>query len=310
MIAGNHFMQTSDFTVEELTEILTLGSEIKKHPDRYKDVARGKILATLFYEPSTRTKFSFESAMYRLGGNVIGFSDPSTTSGAKGETLQDTMRVISYYADIAAMRHPRPYAPMEAAEGSDIPVINAGDGGNQHPTQTMTDLLTILALRGRLTNLTIGLCGDLKYGRTVHSLFDTLSRFEGNRFVMIAPEELSFPKEHIDRAEGRSPVSFTTSLEDALGDRGENQLDFLYMTRIQRERFEDISVYERLKNVFILDEEKMAQAPADMYVMHPLPRVNEITEGVDKDPRARYFEQAHNGVFVRMALIAKLLGLA
>lgn len=302
-----HLLDPFDFSVEELDDLLHLGQAIAADPAKYAHVCDGKVLATLFYEPSTRTRLSFTSAMMHLGGNVLGFSSANASSASKGETVADTIRVVSGYADIAAMRHPLEGAPMRAAMFSRIPVINAGDGGHQHPTQTLTDLMTILSRRGRLDHLRVGFCGDLKYGRTVHSLMHALSRYEGIEFVLISPEELRVPRHLIDSVvvPNNIPCTEVTSLEDAMP-----SLDILYMTRIQRERFADKLEYERLKNSYILDAEKMKLGKTDMAVLHPLPRVNEITLDVDNDPRAAYFEQTQNGLYMRMALIMTLLGLA
>ena len=293
-----------ELTVEELDELIATAKDIIAHPENYWDRCAHKKLATLFYEPSTRTRLSFESAMIELGGQVIGFSEASSSSAAKGESMADTAKIISCYADIMAIRHPKEGAPFVASQAASIPVINAGDGGHNHPTQTLADLLTISREMGRLNNLTIGLCGDLKYGRTVHSLVEAMSRYDGIRFVFISPRELKIPgfirynvleKLHI-------PYTEVTSLEDAMG-----QLDVLYMTRIQRERFDDPWEYERLKDSYVLDTEKMKLAKENMCVLHPLPRVNEISVKVDEDPRAAYFRQALNGKYMRMALILKLL---
>lgn len=293
-----------ELSVEELDELISTAKDIIAHPENYWDKCAHKKLATLFYEPSTRTRLSFESAMIELGGQVIGFSEASSSSAAKGESMADTAKIISCYADIMAIRHPKEGAPYVASQAASIPVINAGDGGHNHPTQTLADLLTISREMGRLNNLTIGLCGDLKYGRTVHSLVEAMSRYEGIRFVFISPKELKIPgfirynvleKLHI-------PYTEVSSLEEAMGN-----LDVLYMTRIQRERFDDPREYERLKDSYILDTEKMKLAKAQMCVLHPLPRVNEISVKVDADPRAAYFRQALNGKFMRMALILKLL---
>ena len=299
-----HLINPMDFTVEEIDQLLQVGDDIIKNPQKYASVCRGKKLATLFYEPSTRTRLSFESAMMELGGNVIGFSSANSSSAAKGESVADTIRVIGAYADIAAMRHPKEGAPMVATMNSPIPVINAGDGGHQHPTQTLTDLLTIRNLKGRLNNMTIGLCGDLKFGRTVHSLINALVRYEGIRFVLISPEELRLPEyirqDVLDRQQ--IPYEEVVRLEDALP-----KLDILYMTRVQKERFFNEEDYVRMKDFYVLDQEKLALAPEDMYVLHPLPRVNEIAVEVDDDPRAAYFRQVQYGVYVRMALILTLL---
>ena len=302
-----HYLNPLDLSVDETYSVLRLAEEIRKDPAKYAHAAEGKKLATLFYEPSTRTRLSFEAAMLNLGGRTLGFPSANVSSAAKGESVEDTIRVISCYADIAAMRHPKEGAAAVAAEYSGIPLINAGDGGHQHPTQTLTDLVTILSLKDRLQDLTIGLCGDLKFGRTVHSLINAMSRYTGVRFIMISPEALKIPTYVIqDVLEPRNiPYEETTDLEAALP-----QLDILYMTRVQRERFASEEEYQRLKDSYILDAEKMKLAPEDMYVLHPLPRVNEITMEVDKDPRAKYFYQAQCGVYARMALILTLLGLA
>ena len=301
-----HLIDPLDFTVAETEELLALAGRIIENPVAYQEVCRHKKLATLFYEPSTRTRLSFEAAMLNLGGSVLGFSSADSSSAAKGESIADTIRVMSYYADIVAMRHPKEGAPMRASQYSGVPVINAGDGGHQHPTQTLTDLLTIQRRKGRLTDLTIGLCGDLKFGRTVHSLIKSLSRFEGIRFVLISPTELRVPDYVISEAiaPNNIPYKEMTSLEDAMP-----ELDILYMTRVQRERFFNEEDYIRLKDTYILTDDKMKLAKPDMAVLHPLPRVNEIALNVDNDPRAAYFEQAGNGVYVRMALILTLLGL-
>ena len=301
-----HLIDPLDFTQQEISTLLDLADRIHDDPAAYQEVARHKKLATLFYEPSTRTRLSFESAMLRLGGKVLGFPDAGVSSASKGETVADTIRIISCYADIAAMRHPKEGAPLRASLYSKIPVINAGDGGHQHPTQTMTDLMTIRRRKGRLDNLTIGFCGDLKFGRTVHSLIKSLARYDNVKFVLISPEELRVPDYIINEVlEPRGiPYIETRNLEGALPD-----LDILYMTRVQRERFFNEEDYIRLRDSYILTAEKLNLAPADMAVLHPLPRVNEITLDVDDDPRAAYFEQAQNGVYVRMALIMTLLGL-
>lgn len=300
-----HMLNPLDFSVEEIDQLLSLASDIEHHLSQYAHVCDGKILATLFYEPSTRTRLSFESAMLHLGGSVLGFSSANSSSAAKGESVADTIRTVSCYADIAAMRHPKEGSALVASMASKIPVINAGDGGHQHPTQTLTDLLTIRSLTGRLDNMTIGLCGDLKFGRTVHSLVNALSRQTGIKFVFISPEELKMPdylKENILDRNGL-PYEETTSLEDAMP-----QLDILYMTRVQKERFFNEADYIRLKDTYVLDPEKLVPAKADLTILHPLPRVNEITVSVDKDPRACYWKQVKNGKFIRMALIMKLLG--
>lgn len=302
-----HLMNPLDFTVEELDQLFDLANDIEHNPAKYAHACDGKKLATCFYEPSTRTRLSFEAAMMNLGGNVLGFADASNSSASKGESVSDTIRVISSYADICAMRHPKEGAPIVAASKSGIPVINAGDGGHSHPTQTLLDMMTIRRRKGRLDHLTIGFCGDLKFGRTVHSLIKSLSRLPGMRFVLISPEELRVPDYIISEVLTPNGIDYveTRSLEDALP-----ELDILYMTRVQRERFFNEEDYIRLKNSYVLTRDKLALAPADMAVLHPLPRVNEITLDVDDDPRAAYFEQAQNGVYMRMALIMTLLGLA
>ncbi len=300
-----HLMSPLDFSVEELDYLFDLALDIKDHPKKYVHACNGKVLATCFYEPSTRTRLSFESAMLRLGGQILGFSDAANSSASKGESVSDTIRVISCYADICAMRHPKEGAPMVAASKSDIPVINAGDGGHQHPTQTLTDLMTIRSLKGRLHNLTIGLCGDLKFGRTVHSLINALVRYPNIRFVFISPEELKVPDYIIDMLKAKDiPYEEVIRLESVMPN-----LDLLYMTRVQKERFFNEEDYVRLKDFYILDIIKLDLAKPDMLILHPLPRVNEISVEVDNDPRAVYFEQAKFGVYVRMALILTLLGL-
>ncbi len=301
-----HLMTPLDFSVEELDKLLDLGNDIEKNPEKYAHACAGKKLATLFYEPSTRTRLSFEAAMMNLGGNVLGFSSAASSSAAKGESVSDTIRMISCYADICAMRHPKEGAPMVATRVSSIPVINAGDGGHQHPTQTLTDLLTIRSLKGRLDNLVIGLCGDLKFGRTVHSLIKALARYEGISFVLISPEELKIPgyiREDVLDAQN-IPYKEVEHIEEVMP-----ELDILYMTRVQRERFFNEEDYIRLKDFYVLDKKKMALAKEDMLVLHPLPRVNEISVEVDNDPRAAYFRQVQYGVYVRMALILTLLGI-
>lgn len=299
-----HLMNPLDLSVEELDGILDLANDIEAHPEKYAHSCDGLKLATLFYEPSTRTRLSFESAMMNLGGQVLGFSSAASSSAAKGESVSDTIRMISCYADICAMRHPKEGAPLVASAKSSIPVINAGDGGHQHPTQTLTDLLTIRSLKGRLDHMTIGLCGDLKFGRTVHSLIHAMIRYPEVKFVLISPEELRVPsyiredvlqKNHIDYKE-------VVKLEDAM-----LELDILYMTRVQKERFFNEEDYVRMKDFYILDKQKMTLARPDMLVLHPLPRVNEISVEVDDDPRAAYFRQVQYGVYVRMALILTLL---
>ena len=299
-----HLMSPLDFTPQELDRLFDLANDIEKNPQNYAHACEGNILATCFYEPSTRTRLSFESAMTRLGGRVIGFADAASSSASKGESVSDTIRIISCYADICAMRHPKEGAPMVASEKSSIPVINAGDGGHQHPTQTLTDLLTIRSLKGRLGNFTIGLCGDLKFGRTVHSLINALVRYENIRFVFISPEELRVPDYITDMLKEREiPYEEVIRLEQVMP-----ELDLLYMTRVQKERFFNEEDYVRLKDFYILNESKLALAKKDMLVLHPLPRVNEISVEVDDDPRAVYFKQAQYGVYVRMALILTLLG--
>ena len=299
-----HLIDPLDFSVEEIDALLDLAGEIERNREKYSHLCDGRTLATLFYEPSTRTRLSFEAAMLNLGGRVLGFASADSSSAAKGESISDTIRVVSCYADICAIRHPKEGAPKVASQFSGIPVINAGDGGHQHPTQTLTDLLTIRNLKGRLNNLTIGLCGDLKFGRTVHSLIHALVRYTGIRFVLISPEELRLPdyirQDVLDKQE--IPYREVVRLEDALP-----ELDILYMTRVQKERFFNEEDYVRMKDFYILDKKKMQLAPKDMYVMHPLPRVNEISVEVDEDPRAAYFRQVQYGVYVRMALILTLL---
>ena len=299
-----HLMSPLDFSVDELDKLLDLANDIEKYPQKYAHACEGKKLATCFYEPSTRTRVSFEAAMLNLGGSVLGFASADSSSAAKGESVSDTIRIISCYADICAMRHPKEGAPLVASQKSRIPVINAGDGGHQHPTQTLTDLLTIRSLKGRLGNLTIGLCGDLKFGRTVHSLISALIRYPGIRFVLISPEELRIPSYIREDVLAANNIPFTEveRLEDAMPD-----LDVLYMTRVQKERFFNEEDYVRLKNFYILTKAKMDLAKDDMLVLHPLPRVNEISVEVDDDPRAAYFRQAQYGVYVRMALILTLL---
>ena len=299
-----HIMSPLDFSVEELDQLLNLANDIEANPKKYAHACDGKKLATLFYEPSTRTRLSFEAAMMNLGGNVLGFSSADSSSATKGETVADTIRMVACYADICAMRHPKEGAPLVASLHSPIPVINAGDGGHQHPTQTLTDLLTIRSLKGRLDNLTIGLCGDLKFGRTVHSLISALVRYTGIRFVLISPEELRIPSYIRDDVLRENNIEFeeVERLEDALP-----KLDVLYMTRVQKERFFNEEDYIRMKDFYVLDAQKMELAPKDMYVLHPLPRVNEIAVEVDDDPRAAYFKQAQYAVYARMALILTLL---
>lgn len=301
-----HLMSPLDFSVDELDKLLDLANDIEKYPQKYAHACDGKKLATCFYEPSTRTRLSFEAAMLNLGGSVLGFSDANSSSASKGESVSDTIRVISCYADICAMRHPKEGAPLVASQKSSIPVINAGDGGHQHPTQTLADLLTIRSLKGRLNNITIGLCGDLKFGRTVHSLINALIRYDNVKFVLISPEELKIPsyiREDVLKA-NNIPFVEVERLEDAMP-----ELDVLYMTRVQKERFFNEEDYIRLKDFYILTKQKMELAKDDMLVLHPLPRVNEISVEVDDDPRAAYFKQAQYAVYVRMALILTLLNI-
>ena len=302
-----HLMSPLDFSVEELDKLLDLANDIEAHPEKYAHKCDGKKLATCFYEPSTRTRLSFEAAMLNLGGSVLGFHSADSSSASKGESVSDTIRVISCYADICAMRHPKEGAPLVASEKSRIPVINAGDGGHQHPTQTLADLLTIRSIKGRLNNITIGFCGDLKFGRTVHSLINALIRYDNVKIVLISPEELKVPDYVRDDVLRANNIEFkeVEKLEDAMG-----ELDVLYMTRVQRERFFNEEDYIRMKDCYILDKKKMELARDDMFVLHPLPRVNEISVEVDNDPRAAYFRQAQYAVYVRMALILTLLGLA
>lgn len=301
-----HLMSPLDFSVEELDRLLTLANDIEKYPEKYAHACAGKKLATCFYEPSTRTRLSFEAAMLNLGGSVLGFASQDSSSASKGESVSDTIRVISCYADICAIRHPKEGAALVASAHSRIPVINAGDGGHQHPTQTLTDLLTIRSLKGSLSNMTIGLCGDLKFGRTVHSLIHALIRYENVKFVLISPEELKIPSYIRDDVLRSNQIAFeeVERLEDAM-----EKLDVLYMTRVQRERFFNEEDYVRLKDFYILTKEKMELAKENMLVLHPLPRVNEISVEVDDDPRAAYFKQVQYGVYVRMALILSLLGI-
>lgn len=301
MIQGKHLIDPTDLTVDELNQLFDLAVAIEKNPENYLDALKGKLLATLFYEPSTRTRFSFEAAMLRLGGQVIGFSEPNSSSVSKGESVADTIKTVACYADIAVMRHPKEGAPKLASKYSSIPVINAGDGGHQHPTQTLTDLHTIRTLKGNISGNTIGFCGDLKFGRTVHSLVKALARYENITFIFISPPELSMPAHIIDELKDHN-VIVISSLDDVLP-----ELDILYMTRIQRERFFNEEEYLRLKGYFILTKKKLSLAKADMIVLHPLPRVDEIHPNVDEDPRAVYFAQARYGMFIRMALILKLL---
>ena len=299
-----HMLNPLDFSVEEIDQLLSLASDIEHHLSQYAHVCDGKILATLFYEPSTRTRLSFESAMLHLGGSVLGFSSANSSSAAKGESVADTIRTVSCYADIAAMRHPKEGSALVASMASNIPVINAGDGGHQHPTQTLTDLMTIRSLTGRLDNMTIGLCGDLKFGRTVHSLIEAMVRYPNVKFVLIAPDELKVPSYIRDDVLKAHNVEFkeVNSLDAAMP-----ELDILYMTRVQKERFFNEEDYIRLKDSYILNKEKMKLAKDNMFVLHPLPRVNEISTEVDSDPRAAYFKQVQYGMYVRMALIMTLL---
>ncbi|WP_034490134.1 aspartate carbamoyltransferase [Butyrivibrio fibrisolvens] len=300
-----HLMSPMDFTVQELEDLFDVANDIERNMDKYSHKCDGKILATCFYEPSTRTRLSFETAMLRLGGKTLGFADASNSSASKGESVADTIRVISCFADICAMRHPKEGAPMVAASKSLIPVINAGDGGHQHPTQTLTDLLTIRSLHGNLNNFTIGLCGDLKFGRTVHSLINALTRYEGINFIFISPQELRVPDYITEMLNSKNiPYREVIKLEDVIAD-----LDFLYMTRVQKERFFNEEDYIRLKDFYILDKKKLDMAKSTMQVLHPLPRVNEISVEVDDDPRAAYFKQVQYGLYVRMALILTLLNM-
>ena len=301
-----HLLSPLDFSVEELDNLMDIAKDIEANPEKYAHACEGKKLATLFYEPSTRTRLSHEAAMINLGGSVLGFSSADSSSASKGESVADTIRVISCFADICAMRHPKEGAAMVASQHATIPVINAGDGGHQHPTQTLTDMLTIRSLKGRLDNMTIGLCGDLKFGRTVHSLIHALVRYPGIRFVLISPEELKLPSDIKNDVLDRQNIPYeeVVRLEDALPD-----LDILYMTRVQKERFFNEEDYVRMKDFYILDNKKMELAKDDMYILHPLPRVNEIATEVDNDPRAAYFKQVQYGVYIRMALILTLLGI-
>jgi aspartate carbamoyltransferase catalytic subunit len=304
-IKGKHLIDPNDFTLEELKEVFDLAEKMVDNREAYGSICKGKILATLFYEPSTRTRLSFESAMLRLGGTVLGFSDASTSSVSKGETIADTIRVLDAYADIVVMRHPKEGAPKVASEYSRVPVINGGDGGHQHPTQTLTDLLTIRRLNGSLNNLTVAFCGDLKFGRTVHSLVSTLARYNANKFVFISPAELKFPQHLKELLLEKHPIEIyeTESLEEVM-----DQADILYMTRIQRERFFNEADYMRLKDSYLLTRSKLQSAKPGLLVMHPLPRVNEISYDVDEDQRAAYFKQAELGIYARMALMALQLG--
>lgn len=305
MIKVRDLIDPTDFSTDEINEILILAQDMEKNPERYSNLCSGKILAALFYEPSTRTRLSFEAAMLRLGGRIIGFSEPNSTSVSKGESLEDTIKIISCYSDIIAIRHPKEGSAKRASLYSDVPVINAGDGANQHPTQTLTDLSTIQNLKGRLSNLTVGLCGDLKFGRTVHSLIKALSRYPNNKIILISPDELKIPDYIKEEALKNTSMEIqeVKSLEEVI-----DNLDILYMTRIQKERFDIEDEYLRLKDSYILTKEKLRNAKDDMLILHPLPRVNEIHPDIDLDKRATYFKQARYGMYVRMALISKLLG--
>lgn len=306
MLRSRHLIDSMDLSMEEYEEIFQLANQIIEQPHEFSHLCEGRLLATLFYEPSTRTRFSFEAAMLRLGGKVIGFSEPNSSSAAKGESVADTIRTVSCYADIAVMRHPKEGAPKVASMYSSIPVINAGDGGHQHPTQTLTDLLTIKSIKKGLGNHTIGICGDLKFGRTVHSLIKALSRYPNNRFILISPEELKIPDYIRKEVLEKNNIEYVEvqTIEEVIG-----KLDILYMTRVQRERFFNEEDYIRLKDSYILDTDKIKKAKEEMIILHPLPRVNEIAYEIDEDPRAKYFEQAKYGMYARMALIAKLMGL-
>ncbi len=299
-----NLMNITDLTVEEIDDLIAVAEDIIANPVKYQDACRHKLLATLFFEPSTRTRLSFESAMHRLGGSVVGFSEASASSSAKGESLSDTVQTVGCYVDIIAMRHPKEGAPVVAARRAGVPIINAGDGAHNHPTQTLTDLLTIWRTKKRFNNLTIGLCGDLKFGRTVHSLVGAMARYTGIKFIFIAPEELRFPRYIIeDELESRGlPYEDGTTMDEVMP-----ELDLLYITRVQRERFFNEADYIRLKDTYILTPDKLVPAKKDLTIMHPLPRVNEISVAVDDDPRAQYFAQAKNGMFIRMALILKML---
>ncbi len=299
-----NLINITDLTVEEIDELVKVALDIIANPEKYQDACRHKLLATLFFEPSTRTRLSFESAMHRLGGSVVGFSEAGSSSSAKGESLSDTVQTVGCYADIIAMRHPKEGAPIVAERRTDVPIINAGDGSHNHPTQTLTDLLTIWRSKGRFNDLTIGLCGDLKFGRTVHSLVGAMARYTGIKFIFIAPEELRFPRYIIESELESRGIEYREvgTMEEVMP-----ELDVLYMTRVQRERFFNEADYIRLKDTYILTPDKLDPAKKDMIVMHPLPRVNEISVAVDDDPRAMYFTQAKNGMFIRMALILKML---
>ncbi len=305
MLKGRNYIDPSDFSLEEIDEVLDLAQKIKQNQEEYLDICKGKILATLFYEPSTRTRFSFEAAMLRLGGQIIGFSEPGSSSVTKGESLRDTIRTVGCYSDIITMRHPKEGAPNFARDFTYVPLINAGDGGHQHPTQTLTDLSTIKEAHGRLDNLVIGLCGDLKFGRTVHSLIKAMSKYKNIKFILISPEELKIPDYIKSEVLDKNKIEYNEveKLEDVM-----SELDILYMTRVQKERFFNEADYVRLKDSYILDANKLINAKSDLAILHPLPRVNEIANEVDDDPRAWYFRQVKNGMYVRMALIIKLLG--
>ena len=305
MLKGRSLIDPKDFTKDELNEIFDLSQDIIENQEDYAHICDGKLLGTLFFEPSTRTRLSFTAAMMRLGGQVLGFAEPASSSVSKGESLADTIRTVACYADIIAMRHPKEGSAKVATMSSDIPIINAGDGGHQHPTQTLTDLLTIKSLKGTFENLTIGICGDLMFGRTVHSLIKAMSRYKNNKFILISPKELHIPNYIKEEILIKNNIEFkeVEKLEDTM-----NELDILYMTRVQKERFFNEDEYLRLRDSYILDKDKMKLAKKDMIILHPLPRVNEISTEVDKDPRAAYFKQAKYGMYVRMALIAKLLG--
>ncbi len=303
MLKGRHLIVPTDFTVDELNDLFRLADSIIANPSNYSDVCKGKLMASLFFEPSTRTKFSFDAAMYRLGGNVLGFSDPNTSSAAKGESLSDTTKTIANYVDLIVCRSPKEGAAKLMSKASSVPIINAGDGGHQHPTQTLTDLLTIRYYKKSLDNHVVGVCGDLKFGRTIHSLVKALSRYDNTRFIFISPEELKMPEYVTKELEGKIEFVQTDNLDKVM-----DKLDILYMSRVQRERFVSEEEYLRLKDYFILDQQKMQKAKSDLIVMHPLPRVNEISTEIDNDPRCVYFEQAKLGMYIRMALIMRLLG--
>lgn len=299
-----HLIDIKDLTVKEIDDLIKVANDIINNKEKYSNVCNGKILATLFFEPSTRTRLSFESAMIRLGGNVLGFSEASSSSVSKGESVSDTIRVVGGYSDIIAMRHPKEGAPLVACKNSTVPIINAGDGGHNHPTQTLTDLLTISSEKKRLDNLTIGLCGDLKFGRTVHSLITAMSQYKKIKFILISPEELKLPEYVKKEILDRNNIEYieTNDIEEYM-----SELDILYMTRVQKERFFNEADYIRLKDYYILNKEKLKTAKKDLCIMHPLPRVNEISTDIDSDSRAKYFKQAEYGVYIRMALILKLL---